>query len=148
MQVFISHYTEILLCQQQKMNSILEAESPSTKSLNLSEYFSLFQTICFSTRADESLTKLCLKGLFSTSFKITNWMISQQSALNFLVFSGNKFNSFKVVCTPAPLSILLKFCKLSLSVNQSFFSILTCTSRGSHWILFVDSIQQSERNLF
>ena len=102
----------------------LEAKNPSTKSLNLLECFSQFWTICFGTRADESLTKLYLEGVFSTNFKITDWMISQQSALKFLVFSGNKYNSFKAVRAPAPMSILLKSYKLSLSINQSFFSIL------------------------
>ena len=102
----------------------LEAKNPSTKSLNLLECFSQFWTICFGTRADESLTKLYLEGVLSTNFKITDWMISQQSALKFLVFSGNKYNSFKAVRAPAPMSILLKSYKLSLSINQSFFSIL------------------------
>ena len=124
MQLFVSHYTEILLCQQQKTKCFLEAQNPSTKSLNPLEYFSKFWTICFCTRADESLTKLYLEGVFSTNFKLTDWMISQQSALNFLVFSGNKYNSFKAVCAPPPTSILLKSYKFSLSINQSFLSIL------------------------
>ena len=121
MQVFVSHYTEIL---QQKMNFFLAAQTPSTKRLNLLEYFSLFWTICFGTRAEESLTKFYLKGVFSWNFKITDLMISWQSGWNFLVFSGNIFNSLKAVWGPAPVSILLKSCKLFLSINQSFFSIL------------------------
>ena len=60
------HYNEILLCQQQNMNFFW-----TQKAMNLLEYFSLFLTICFGTRADESLTKLYLKGVFSTNFKIT-----------------------------------------------------------------------------
>ena len=51
-------------------------------------------------------------------------MISRQSALNFLVSSGDKFNSFKAVSVPSPISILLKSWKLALSISQSFFSIL------------------------
>ena len=87
----------------------------------------LFSTICFGTRADESLTKLYLKGVFSTNFKITDLMTSPQSALNFLVFSGNKFNSFKAVCAPTPISILIKSCNClyqSTNLSLAFFLYL------------------------
>ena len=56
-------------------------------------------------------------------------MKSRQSVLNFLVFSGEKLNSFKSICAPAPISSLRKSCKLPLSINQSFFSILLVLQR-------------------
>ena len=115
----------------------LEAKKPSTKSLNLLECFSQFWTICFGTGADESLTKLYLEGVLSTNFKITDWMISQQSALNFLVFSENNTTLSKQ-CVPL---LLCQFCLnltncLYPSTSLSLASYLHF--ERNHGILFVD----------
>ena len=78
------------------------------------------------------LIEVYLKGVFSTNFKMTDWMIPQQSALNFLVFNSTLSKQF-----------------VSLLLHQFCLNLVNCLYPSTNLsLVFYLYLQRQPLNLF